>query len=143
MHLQSGQTWQIWPNDGGDGVVDGDGSDHDDAHEFDVDVYGYVIGGVLDFEDDGDGCRIKISKTTTHITTTNLQIKHEANKSKLLNTTSMSTFRGINRLSKNIRKSFNDIYSLTKNNSDNYKKNETLKKSTGKVKIWLINKFES
>jgi hypothetical protein len=77
------------------------------------------------------GNRIRISKTLTQTSKTTFQIKHESNKSKIMNSSSMSTFRGINRLSKNIRKSFNDIYSLTKKNHEANRKNESLKRNSG------------
>lgn len=57
------------------------------------------------------GTRIKISRTTTRTTTTTLQVKQQQQQSKkMLNTSSLSTFKSINKISKNLRKSFNDLY---------------------------------
>lgn len=73
--------------------------------------------------------RIKISKKIIPTTKSTMQFKHESNKAKIMNSTSLSTFRG-DRLSKNIRKSFNDIYSLTKNSYDT-NISDSLKKNSG------------
>ncbi len=80
---------------------------------------------VPNFNQTTRSCRIKISKTTT----TTLQIKQTQQQNKKnLNASSIS-FKGLNRISKNLRKSLNDIYSTNDNKKKVKKEIDDLEES--------------
>lgn len=65
--------------------------------------------------------KIRISRTVTRTTTTTFQIKQQQQESKKSMNVSAISFKGLNRLSRNLRKSFNEIYTPNKT-SDNKRK---------------------